>query len=34
LRVEESLGSIGHALGAAAQQYADAETANSRLFLH
>jgi early secretory antigenic target protein ESAT-6 len=32
LRVEESLGSIGHALGAAAQQYQDAETANARLF--
>jgi WXG100 family type VII secretion target len=32
LRVEESLGSIGHALGAAAQQYAEAETTNARLF--
>ena len=31
-RVEESLGSIGHALGSAAQQYAEAETSNARLF--
>ncbi len=31
-RVEESLGSIGHALGTAAQQYAEAEATNARLF--
>jgi 6 kDa early secretory antigenic target len=31
-RVEESLGAIGRGLGAAAQQYAEAETANARLF--
>ncbi|HEX4442625.1 MAG TPA: WXG100 family type VII secretion target [Galbitalea sp.] len=31
-RVEESLGSIGRALGSAAQQYAEAETSNTGLF--
>jgi len=31
-RVEESLGTIGHALGSAAQQYAEAETTNTGLF--
>jgi early secretory antigenic target protein ESAT-6 len=31
-RVEESLGAIGRGLGAAAQQYAEAETSNARLF--
>ncbi len=33
-RVEESLGAIGRGLGAAAQQYAEAETANARIFQH
>jgi WXG100 family type VII secretion target len=33
-RVEESLGGIGRALGAAAHQYAEAETANASLFRH
>jgi 6 kDa early secretory antigenic target len=31
--LEQSLGQIGHALGIAAQQYADIEAANQRLFL-
>jgi WXG100 family type VII secretion target len=31
-RVEENLGSIGHALAIAGQQYAEAELANARLF--
>lgn len=31
-RVEESLGSIGRALGAAAEQYAEAELLNAGLF--
>ncbi|MES2169491.1 MAG: WXG100 family type VII secretion target [Actinomycetota bacterium] len=31
-RVEQSLGSISHALGQAAVQYAEAEIANARLF--
>jgi WXG100 family type VII secretion target len=31
-RVEQSLGSISHALGQAALQYAEAEIANARLF--
>ena len=31
-RVEESLGSIGHALSVAGQQYQEAETSNARLF--
>jgi early secretory antigenic target protein ESAT-6 len=33
-RVEQSLGSIGQALTVAGQQYAEAETANARLFGH
>jgi early secretory antigenic target protein ESAT-6 len=33
-RVEESLGTIGRALGTAAQQYAEAETSNAGLFRH
>lgn len=33
-RVEESLGTIGRALGSAAQQYAEAETSNTGLFRH
>jgi early secretory antigenic target protein ESAT-6 len=31
-RLDSSLGNIGHALGVAGQQYAEAETANLRLF--
>ncbi|CAN5125315.1 hypothetical protein BH09ACT3_BH09ACT3_05250 [soil metagenome] len=31
-RVEESLGSISQALGHAAQQYAEIESSNARLF--
>jgi WXG100 family type VII secretion target len=31
--LEQNLGQIGHALGIAAQQYADIEAANQRLFL-
>jgi WXG100 family type VII secretion target len=31
-RVEESLGSIGRALGTVAQQYAEAEASNAGLF--
>ena len=31
-RVEESLGTIGHALGTVAQQYAEAELSNTGLF--
>jgi early secretory antigenic target protein ESAT-6 len=34
LRVEESLGTIGQALGTAGQQYAEAEASNARLFAH
>jgi 6 kDa early secretory antigenic target len=33
-RVEENLGTIGQALGAAAQQYDEAEILNARLFQH
>ena len=33
-RVEESLAAISRALAIAGQQYADAEAANARLFLH
>jgi 6 kDa early secretory antigenic target len=33
-RVEESLGTIGRALGTAGQHYAEAETANAGLFRH
>lgn len=32
-RVEESLSAIGHALGQAAQQYAEIEASNARLFM-
>ncbi|MCU1533782.1 MAG: type secretion protein [Glaciihabitans sp.] len=34
LRVEESLSAINQALSLAAQQYADAESSNARLFAH
>lgn len=34
LRVEESLAAINQALSVAAQQYADAESSNARLFAH
>jgi early secretory antigenic target protein ESAT-6 len=33
-RVEQALGMIGQALGAAGTQYAEAETSNVRLFAH
>jgi WXG100 family type VII secretion target len=34
LHVEEELTSLNHALGASAQQYAETESANARLFAH
>jgi early secretory antigenic target protein ESAT-6 len=33
-RLDESLGSVGQALGTAGQQYAEIETSNARLFQH
>jgi WXG100 family type VII secretion target len=33
-KLDESLGSIGKALGVAGQQYAEIETSNARLFQH
>jgi early secretory antigenic target protein ESAT-6 len=33
-RLDDSLGSIGQALGVAGQQYSEIETSNARLFQH